>query len=102
VEFIVLETVYERVEATVEEHGDHGEVVEPAGEVGIAAEKIQQDEELVARRAQDKSTADDDERFQYVTFGLAVCCRGCNELISWQVSDRGSNLLREIKGMVIF
>jgi len=58
-ELAVLGGVDERVDAAVGEHENHGEVVEPAGEVHSVADEADEDEDLVRRPADDETAADD-------------------------------------------
>jgi len=68
---VVFHGINERIEATVGEDDDDCEMVEPAGEVGVSAEKVQENKEFVARCTRDEAETDQKKRFQYVTFGLA-------------------------------
>jgi len=57
-ELAILGGVDERVDAAVDEHHHHGEVVEPASEVDRSAEETHDAVELIGRPADDESAAD--------------------------------------------
>ena len=57
-ELAILGGVDERVDTAVHEHQYHGEVVERGRKVDITAEQTHDAVELIARPANDESTAD--------------------------------------------
>ena len=80
----ILHQIHYWINTTCTEHSDNSEIVKVTGEVHIHSKVKSQEENLIEDPADDKTDADQDEGFHYIThgpfflwilgLGLVTCC----------------------------